>query len=95
MIKVVIERHCLPDKEVDLMKLLLELRSTAMWESGYHSGETLRSVDDPSIWLVIGTWQDMEHWQLWYDSAKRKEISTKINQFLSEPEKISVFSFIR
>ena len=95
MVKVTIERHCLPNKEAELVKLLVELRSRAMWQRGYHSGETLRSVDDPSLWLVIGTWLDADLWKAWNNSPKRKEITARIAPLLSEEEKVSVFSFVR
>jgi len=95
MIKVVIERHCLPNKETELVKLLVELRSRAIRQRGYHSGETLRSVDDPSLWLVIGTWLDIDLWKTWENSPKRREIINKIAPLLTETEKVSVFSFVK
>ncbi len=42
MIRVMIERQCQPGKEKQLRDLMLELRSAAMRQRGYITGETLR-----------------------------------------------------
>lgn len=95
MVRVIIERRCQPNKEAELEKLLVELRSKAMWQRGYVSGETLRSADAPSLWLVISTWLDAELWKAWENSPERQEMVTKIEQLLVVPEKVSVLSFIK
>ena len=95
MVRVIIERRCQPNKEVELEKLLVELRSKAMWQRGYISGETLQSVDAPSLWLVISTWLDAELWKAWENSPERQEMVTKIEQLLVVPEKVSVLSFVK
>ncbi len=53
MIRVLIERHCQPAKEVQLRGLMIELRMAAMRQPGYISGETLREADNPSAFMVI------------------------------------------
>ncbi len=95
MVRVIIERRCQPNKEAELEKLLVELRSKAMWQRGYISGETLQSVDAPSLWLVISTWLDAELWKAWENSPERQEMVTKIEQLLVVPEKVSVLSFVK
>jgi quinol monooxygenase YgiN len=95
MVRVIIERHCRPDKDAELGKLLVELRSKGMHQPGYVSGETLRSSHDPSLWLVISTWLDAEQWETWENSQERRDIVSKIEPLLSEPEKVSIFDFVR
>jgi len=95
MVRVIIERRCQPDKEVELEKLLVELRSKGVQQRGYVSGETLRSVDDPSLWLVISTWLDAELWKAWESHPERQEVVTKIERLLVAPAKASVFSFAK
>jgi heme-degrading monooxygenase HmoA len=63
MIRIIVERHCRPGKETQLENLLVELRSMATRQRGYISGETLRAVDDSSLWLVISTWTDVDMWR--------------------------------
>jgi len=95
MIRVIVERHCRPGKEAELESLLVELRCMAMKQRGYISGETLKSVADPSLWLVISTWTDANMWNKWKTTVDRLEIARKIEPLLSTPEKISVFTFIK
>jgi len=91
---VIIERHCQPDKAAEVERLLMDLRSGALQQRGYVSGETLRSVDDPSHWLVISTWLDEGLWRAWESSPERQEIVDRLRPFLTTSEKASVFSFV-
>lgn len=95
MVRVIIERRCQPNKEAELDKLLVELRSKGVRQRGYVSGETLQSVDDPSLRLVISTWLDAELWKAWKNSPERREMVTAIERLLVAPEKVSVFSFVK
>jgi quinol monooxygenase YgiN len=95
MIRVIIERRCHPEKIAELERLLVDLRAKATRQPGYISGETLQSVDDPTHWLVISTWSDVEQWKAWETSAERKEDAQKVAPLLKEPERISVFKFSR
>ena len=94
MVRIIIERRCKPDHEEELEGLLVDLRTKAMQQRGYVSGETLRSVDDPSLWLVLSTWLDVNLWKAWEASPERQEITGKIEALLAAPEKVSSFSFV-
>ncbi len=74
--------------------LLVELRTKAVQQRGHVSSETLRSVDDTSLWLVLSTWLDVDLWRVWEASPERQEITNKIEPLLVAPEKASSFSFI-
>ena len=95
MVRIIIERRCRPDKEAEIEKLLIELRTEAMQQHGFISGETLKSADDPMLWLVVSTWTDDEAWKAWENSPVRQRIMDKMEPLMFEPEKASVFSFIR
>ena len=95
MIRVIIERYFRPDKDAELGELLLELRSKAIQQTGYVSGETLRSLIDPSLWLVISSWLDEDSWGAWENSQERQEIINKVEPLLVEPERVSISSFVR
>ena len=86
MIRVVIERHCRPGKEAELEKLLLEIRTEAMHQHGYITGETLRSIDDPTFWLVISTWVDVDLWRVWETMHERRELVSKLEPLMDTPE---------
>ena len=95
MVRVIIERHCKSGKDVEMEKLVTELRTVATVQQGYISGETLRSISDPSHWVVISTWVDDDWWKVWENSIERRELQKKIEPLLAEPEKVSIFSFFR
>ena len=94
MVRVIIERHCRPGKEAELESLLVELRTKSVRQRGYVSGETLRSIDDPSLWLVISTWVDTDLWKVWETMPERQEFERKIEPLLIAPAKVSIFSFV-
>jgi len=91
MIRVMIERHCLPGKEDQLRHLIQEVRSEAMRRIGYISGETLREMCDPSCFMIISTWTSIEAWKVWESDRKSVLIDGMIDSLLSEPEKICIF----
>jgi len=73
----------------------MELRISAMRQPGYISGETLRgetlrTIADPSLWLVISTWVDAESWQKWQMVPERREIESKIEALLVAPEEVTI-----
>ena len=93
MIRIIIERHCQPDKTAEMERLLMQLRTMAMRQHGYISGETLHSIEDPLLWLVISTWVDVDLWKVWETMPERREIASKIEPLLTAPEKISIYNF--
>ena len=95
MVRILIERHCRPNKEMELENLLIDLRAQAMRQHGYISGETIRNVDDPLHWVTISTWTDADLWTVWETSHERREIASKIESLCVRPEKITIFTFAR
>lgn len=93
MVRVIVERRCRPAKVGDVANHLIELRARATRQRGYVSGETLRSLDNPSHWLVVSTWVDADLWKVWETSPERREVEEKIKALLVTPEKVSVFEF--
>ena len=64
-----------------------------MRQRGYISGETLNSIDNPSLWLVISTWVDADLWKVWETMPERREITSKIEPLLVAPENVSIYNF--
>ena len=91
MIKVIQERQAKPGKESALENLLIELRTKAMRQSGYISGETLVRVDDHLFYLAIGTWTRLEAWKAWENSQERLEIVQLLTTLLTEEPRISIY----
>lgn len=93
-VKVIIERRLKEGKEEELAQLLRQLRAKALLASGYISGQTLRSVDDPRLYVVISTWKSLDDWRKWENDPERKEIQRKIEELLEEPAKFRIFHFV-
>jgi heme-degrading monooxygenase HmoA len=92
-IKVIIERKIKEGKEKEVGELLRALRAKALLAPGYISGQTLRAIDDPNVFVVISTWKSLEDWQRWEQDPERNELQQKINELLQEPPKFRIFYF--
>lgn len=92
MIRVIIERHCKPGLEKRLEGLLIDLRASCMRQSAYVSGETLVNINDPTTYLVIGTWTRLEGWQAWGNSQERQELLQIVSSCIVDEPIVEVFS---
>jgi heme-degrading monooxygenase HmoA len=92
-IRVLIERKIDPENEPVLSSLLMRLRSKAMHAKGYISGETLRSLEDPYEYLVIGTWNSLDDWRRWESDQERQDIQSQIDSLLRAPALQRVFVY--
>lgn len=91
MIKVIVERKVKKGKETELHDLLRQVKASATFYPGYISGETLYSLDDPSVLLVVATFVNLEAWHEWEKHPERLKVTKKINPLLERPAKISVY----
>ena len=92
-VKILIQRKVRPGRENEFAEALRKLRSKAIHAQGYISGETLHSVEDPSLHLVISTWKSLEDWNRWVDSPERKAFEQKIDPILEEPTKVTSYQY--
>lgn len=90
-VKVLITRRFKEDKIREAFKLLMELRSLATLQTGYVSGETLISADDPNKLVVVSTWISRNRWEEWQANVKRKDPMKKMQSLLQSPEDVEVF----
>jgi len=65
-----------------LMPLVVELRSLAVRQPGYISGETFFNLDRPEECVVIGRWTSLEHWHQWKKDKRRIALIDKIEKHL-------------
>lgn len=65
-----------------LLPLIVELRSLAVRQPGYLSGETFFNLDRPEECVVIGRWTSLEYWQQFKKNKKRNELIDKIEKDL-------------
>ena len=79
--KILIKRKFKPGKKSEIIALLKELRSRALQQPGYISGETLVSEDQPQTLMVIGTWQNMESWHNWKQNDTRQTLEQMLTTY--------------
>ena len=79
--KILIKRKFKPGKEKEIIAMLRELRSGALHQPGYISGETLTSTEDPQTMMVISTWQDIESWYNWKRNTTRQTLEQMLETY--------------
>ncbi|MFO8084623.1 MAG: antibiotic biosynthesis monooxygenase family protein [Desulfobacterales bacterium] len=92
-VKIMIKRKVSSDKILDLMPYLKQLRVLAMNQEGYIGGETLKRIDDPEEFLVVSTWQSMDHWDAWFKNPQRNELQQKIDALLGNKTEYSIYVY--
>lgn len=81
-VKALIRRVVPESKAREMIPLFREMRTLAMNQDGYISGETLRNLNNPEEFLVISSWQSSEDWVRWLKSEARQKIQMRIDQLL-------------
>lgn len=79
--KILIKRKFRTGKKKEIISVLRELRSRAMDQPGYISGQTLSSPDDPQLLLVIGSWQDLDSWHDWQNDPTRQALEQILESY--------------
>ena len=90
-VRIVIDRKVKKGKEAEFAKLLRDLRSKVVPSKGYISGETLRSLNNHSNFIVITTWQSVYDWKEWEKNPERKKVQAKIEKLMARPTKTKVY----
>lgn len=92
MIKAIIERHIKDERSFS--PLIRELRTAAIHQPGYVTGETLVSTEDKSIIVVISTWRNLADWKAWETSETRAELYQKIEPLIVEKSKVRTYQIL-
>ncbi|MFQ5770780.1 MAG: antibiotic biosynthesis monooxygenase family protein [bacterium] len=90
-VKVFIKRHIKDGKTEEAFALLNKLRSKAMDQPGYISGETLVNHFDTRSITVISTWQTIEEWISWQESDERAATEAQLDSILEEAAKFEIY----
>jgi heme-degrading monooxygenase HmoA len=90
-VKIFIKRSIPPDKAGKVMPLFQNLRSLAMSQPGYISGETLHSIDSPGEIVVISTWKTVNEWRSWVANKERLKIQGQIDMLLGKKTEYEVY----
>ncbi|MBM4274882.1 MAG: antibiotic biosynthesis monooxygenase [Deltaproteobacteria bacterium] len=93
MVKILLERSIKGKHVGKIVQLLRQLRVMAMQQPGYIGGETLHAVDDPNYYLVISSWESLEHWQAWFNNPERRKLQDELDKYSELPTKIRAFTY--
>ena len=94
-IKVLIKRKCPKDKEKELFGFIKEIRRRVPQQSGYISGEYLKSIDETNEIATISSWFSLEDWYAWAESDERKEIQSQIDSIPGVVTEYSIYRYIK
>ncbi len=92
-IKVLITRTVPEEKGREMLQFFREMRSLAVAQPGYISGETLKSSDRPDVFLVISTWESAADWEKWLLNSKRQAIQEKMDALLGGQTRYEMFQY--
>jgi len=94
MVRVIIEHQVKNAKDVEkVLATIRELRNEAMKRWGYITGENLVNTEDECNIIVISTWHELENWQEWDTSEKRRKITEAINPLLVKPYTVRTYRY--
>lgn len=82
--KILIKRKVSKEKGGEILSLIFKLRSLAMEQPGYVSGETLKSVANSDEYLVISTWESLDDWRAWKEDKSRIKLQESIDKITGE-----------
>jgi heme-degrading monooxygenase HmoA len=91
-VKIFIKRKMQDQQSVELTLLLKKLRTLALGQPGYISGETLNRIDKKDECMVIGTWRSLEDWNNWVNNPKRIEVKNEIDKLLGAETEYAMYS---
>ena len=91
-VKIMIKRKFKDGNLHAASRLLVNNRTGAMKQPGYISSETLRSLDDPDMIVVVSTWHSIEHWEAWKNSETRTTNVNEFRDYIIEQEEFEHYS---
>lgn len=92
-VKVIIKRKVPESKAREMIPLFRQMRSMAMNQDGYISGETLRNLNNPEEYIVISSWQSSEDWTKWLNSRDRQSVQGKIDELLGGQTQYEIYHY--
>lgn len=92
-VKIMIKRIVPKDRAKELIPLFRQIRSLAIKQAGYISGETLKRLDRPDQFLIISTWQSSDDWEEWVTNKERNELQNQIDQLLGGKTEYEIYHY--
>lgn len=83
--KILIKRRFKEGHEPQIVALLNEIRTRALNQPGYMSGETLVKSGYPNNMVVISSWQSLDDWYRWRDCEERRKFEAMLEMYQERP----------
>ncbi|WDP92575.1 MAG: antibiotic biosynthesis monooxygenase [Desulfobacter sp.] len=84
-VSIVIRRMVKNEETAEkLAPLIVQLRSKAMVQPGFITGQTFSCLDCEGEYMVISTWDTLEDWNRWMHNEDRKVIQQQVDELLGE-----------
>ena len=90
-VKIFIKRYVKKGKTLEAVELLKEVRSHALKQPGYISGETLIDHYDPCNITVVSTWQTIDDWIRWQESDERSAKEDQLEGLQEGPTNFEIY----
>ncbi len=90
-VKVFIKRYVKTGQTEAALELLKEVRSQALKQPGYISGETLVNHYDPCQITVVSTWQTIDDWIRWQESDERSATEDRLEGLQEGPANFEIY----
>ena len=90
-VRIFIKRNVKKGRTEEAVELLKEVRSQALKQSGYISGETLINHYDPCKITVVSTWQSIDDWIRWEESDARSSGEGQLEDLLEGPTDFEIY----
>ena len=90
-VKVFIKRYIKAGKTEAAVELLKDVRSRALKQPGYISGETLVNHYDPCNITVVSTWQTIDDWIRWQESDERSATEDQLEGLQEGPANFEIY----
>jgi heme-degrading monooxygenase HmoA len=90
-VKIFIKRYVKKGKTQEAVELLKDVRSQALKQPGYISGETLINHYDPCNITVVSTWQTIDDWIRWQESDARSAKENQLEGLQERPADFEIY----
>ncbi|OQS06329.1 monooxygenase [Thraustotheca clavata] len=85
-IRVMTERIMSRGFEPTVCRLMEQMRTSVSKQPGLISVETLGDLQDFHHQVTISQWRSQKEYKAWVDSPEYKNITTKLNEVLDQPD---------
>jgi heme-degrading monooxygenase HmoA len=90
-VKIFIKRYVKKGKTQEAVELIKDVRSHALKQPGYISGETLINHYDPCNITVVSTWQTIDDWIRWEESDERSAQENQLEGLQERPTDFEIY----